>query len=132
MRVAVGAEPDIMAACRQARQLAERLGFSRTGAYHVATAASELAANLWIHGGGGLFLAEAVVADLSGDRVIGIELRAEDRGPGIADLDLALTEGYSTGSGLGCGLPGVRRLMDDFSIDSGPGRGTRVRAVKWR
>ncbi|AFL72403.1 anti-sigma regulatory factor [Thiocystis violascens] len=131
--VSVGAEPDIMAACRQARQLAEALGFSRTAAYHIATAASELAANLLCHAGGGLLQVRSLT-DPCGldDNVLGLELLARDQGPGIADLTLALTEGYSTGKGLGCGLPGVKRLMDDFAIESAPGRGTCVKAVKWR
>jgi serine/threonine-protein kinase RsbT len=131
VRVPIGSEPDIMAASRQARLLAERLGFSRSAAYHVATAASELANNLLTHAGGGLLSAHALDDSASCGR-LGLELLAEDEGPGIADPELALTEGYSTGSGLGCGLPGVKRLMDDFSLESRPGGGTRVRAVKWR
>jgi serine/threonine-protein kinase RsbT len=121
-----------MEACRQARQLAERLGFSRSAAYHVATAASELAANLFIHGGGGMLQIRPL--DHAGPlgQTQGLELLAEDQGPGIADPALALTDGYSTGQGLGCGLPGVKRLMDEFAIESRPGPGTRIRAVKWR
>jgi serine/threonine-protein kinase RsbT len=131
VRVLIGSEPDIMAASRQARLLAERLGFSRSSAYHVATAASELANNLLTHAGGGLLSAN-VLDDNTGCGRLGLELLAEDEGPGIADAELALTEGYSTGSGLGCGLPGVKRLMDDFSLESRHGGGTRIRAVKWR
>lgn len=131
VRVLIGSEPDVMAASRQARLLAERLGFSRSSAYHVATAASELASNLLTHAGGGLLCASPLVDCSDADR-LGLELLAEDEGPGIADPELALTEGYSTGKGLGCGLPGVKRLMDEFSLESRPGGGTRVRAVKWR
>ncbi|MBK1719112.1 anti-sigma regulatory factor [Thiocystis violacea] len=131
VRVLVGVEQDVMSACRQARQLAETLRFSRTAAYHIATAASELAANLLIHAGGGLLQASALLNPTLDGETLGLELLAEDQGPGIADLALALTEGYSTGHGLGCGLPGVKRLMDEFGIESRPGVGTRIRAVKW-
>lgn len=97
-------------------------------AAHVATAASELANNLWMHtsGGGQIRLRWLASAARSG-----VELRADDSGPGIPDLALAMTEGYSTGGGMGCGLPGVERLMDDFDIQSGPGRGTQVVTHKW-
>ena len=129
--VPIASEPDVMAASRQARLLAERLGFSRSSAYHIATAASELAHNVLIHGGGGCLKVRAQFTHPD-PSVIGLELLAEDEGPGIADPELALTEGYSTGTGLGCGLPGVRRLMDEFSLEPRPGGGTRVKAVKWR
>ncbi|SDX38655.1 serine/threonine-protein kinase RsbT [Allochromatium warmingii] len=124
-------ESDVMAASRQARQLAERLGFSRSAAYHIATAASELANNARLHAGGGWLYANALF-DATGETVIGLELIVEDSGPGIADPELALTDGYSTGSGLGCGLPGVKRLMDAFSLEAVPSGGVRVRAIKWR
>ncbi|EXJ13914.1 anti-sigma regulatory factor [Imhoffiella purpurea] len=128
--VRVETEPDIAAACREIRWLAERMGFARSPAYYLATAASELATNLLIHAGGG-WLRAASVAGRHPNEPPGIELVAEDAGPGIADLALALTEGYSTAGGLGCGLPGVERLMDVFAMDSRPGHGTRVRAIKW-
>lgn len=97
-------------------------------AAHVATAASELANNLWMHAqrGGVVQLRQVSRGERSG-----VELCAEDDGPGIADTALALTEGYSTGGGMGCGLPGVQRLMDEFELDSTMGRGTRVVARKW-
>ena len=95
---------------------------------HVATAASELANNLWMHTRAG---GEVRLAWLESAGRCGVELVACDDGPGIADIPLALTEGYSTGGGMGCGLPGVQRLMDDFDIDSRPGSGTRVVARKW-
>lgn len=121
-----------MAACRQARQLAEALGFSRTAAYQVAIAVSELATNLLVHAGGGLVQVNPIPHALPHGEPLGLELLAEDRGPGIFDLSLALTEGYSTRGTLGCGLPGVERLMDDLAIRSEPGNGTQIRAVKWR
>jgi serine/threonine-protein kinase RsbT len=97
-------------------------------AAHVATAASELANNLWMHADHGGCVSVVLLRGAGGT---GVELVAEDQGPGIADLALAMTEGYSTAGSLGCGLPGVQRLMDEFSIDSAPGRGTRVVARKW-
>lgn len=111
-------------------------GLSALLAAHVATAASELANNLWMHTlrGGTLSLHkldhDPCRLPLLHPRQ-GVELVATDDGPGIADLALALSEGYSTGGGMGCGLPGVQRLMDDFDIQSSPGAGTRVRARKW-
>ncbi len=129
--MAINAEADIQAACRAARQLAETLGFSRAAAYHIATAASELAANVLFHGGGGWLHAQALF-DAQTQQALGLEVLALDHGPGIADIALALTEGYSTGKGLGCGLPGVKRLMDDFMIESAVGAGTCVKAIKWR
>lgn len=131
IEVLIVSESDVMSASRQARLLAERLGFTRSSAYHIATAASELAANMLTHASGGRLRA-GVRTDHPDPTVIGLELLAEDEGPGIPDPELALTEGYSTGKGLGCGLPGVKRLMDDFSLEPRPGGGTRVRAVKWR
>jgi serine/threonine-protein kinase RsbT len=96
-------------------------------AAHVATAASELANNLWMHARGG----RVQLAWRRTDGRDGVELIADDDGPGIADVALALTEGYSTGGGMGCGLPGVKRLMDEFSIAARPTGGTRVQACKW-
>jgi serine/threonine-protein kinase RsbT len=95
---------------------------------HVATAASELANNLWMHSRRGGRVSLALSGEGAGR---GVELRADDDGPGIADITRAMSEGYSTGGGLGCGLPGVQRLMDEFTIDSAAGRGTRVVARKW-
>jgi len=119
-------ESDIAVAVRHARQVAESVGFSKVTASYVATAASELAANLFFHGGGGTFVARTLP-----DRP-GLELLASDNGPGIADIDKALQDGYSTTGSLGFGLPGVKRLMDEIEIDSQPNRGTTVRARKWR
>jgi serine/threonine-protein kinase RsbT len=93
------------------------------------TAASELGRNTFLHGGGGSAWL-AVVTNAAGRR--GIRLRFVDQGPGIADLALALKDGYSTGNGLGLGLSGSRRLADEFEIDSAPGRGTRVVIISWK
>lgn len=123
--VSVESEAQVMEACRRARQLAEQAGFPQVAAYHVATAASELASNLLRHAGSGKFTATLQ------KNPVGIVLCAEDHGPGIADLARALEDGFSTQGGLGCGLPGVKRLMDEFTILSTPGIGTRVAATKW-
>lgn len=125
-RVPVGTESDIAEAVRLARRVAQSLGYNTTDASYIATAAAELASNLFVHAKDGVFEARRL------DQPPGIELVTVDKGPGIQDVALALREGYSTAGGLGCGLPGVQRLMDSLEIDTAPGRGTRVRARKWR
>jgi serine/threonine-protein kinase RsbT len=92
------------------------------------TAASELARNTFEHGGGGHVRVE--VLDAPPRR--GLRLVFEDRGPGIANVELALKDGYTTGTGLGLGLGGAKRLVNEFAIESGPGKGTRVTVVRWR
>lgn len=121
-------ESDVAHVIASARRFCRARGLAPMLAAHVATAASELANNLWMHStqGGRITLALRQSA-----RGRGVELESQDQGPGIADLSLALREGYSTGGGLGCGLPGVQRLMDDFHIESAAGAGTRVVACKW-
>ena len=111
---------------REARSLAARVGFNLVDAETVALAVSELAANLLRYAPGG----ELKVTTCSGETGEGIVIESRDSGPGIADVDLALQDGYSTGGGLGSGLPAVRRLMDDFAITTGP-TGTRIEARKW-
>ena len=91
------------------------------------TAASELARNTLVHGGGG----RAEVESVSNGSRRGIRIRFVDEGPGIPDVDWALTDGYSSGGGLGLGLSGARRLMDEFQLTTAPGAGTTVTAVKW-
>lgn len=122
----IALESDIAAAMRLARRVATELGFSDSEISYVATAASELAANLFIHAGGGTFEVRLMESST------GLALVTEDCGPGIANIDLALQEGYSTAGGLGCGLPGVRRLMNTLEIESVPGQRTLIRASKWR
>lgn len=120
----VRAEADVAAAMRLARGYAERHGFAPTAAMYIATAATELASNLWIHAGGGVLTVEWLA------HPAGLALSTQDDGPGIADTALALTDGYSTAGGLGCGLPGVGRLMDTLQIAARPGGGTVIRAWK--
>lgn len=129
-------ECDVAPVIAAAQRFCAAQGASAVMAAHVATAASELANNLWLHAerGGRISLLALArgPADAAGQvPERGVELRAEDDGPGIADPRLALTEGWSSAGGMGCGLPGVQRLMDDFELDTALGRGTRVVARKW-
>ncbi len=119
-----------VAQARQAAQaLAEAIGFKQVATYYVATCVSELANNLFFHAAPGGTITLAVVRRSD---AIGIEVIAEDDGPGIPDVELAMQDGYSTSGGLGGGLPGVKRLMDEFEITSTVGVGTRVVARKWQ
>jgi len=114
---------------RQAvRQRAIELGFSLVDQTKIVTAASELARNTIQHGGGGTALIEAVN---DGARR-GLRLTFEDQGPGIADIDLAMKDGFTTAGGLGLGLSGAKRLSNEFSIVSAPSRGTRVVITRWK
>jgi serine/threonine-protein kinase RsbT len=126
--VAINAEGDIVAARRTVRGLAMEMGFGLTDVTRIVTAASELARNIFKYGGGGVMRWRHV--EKAGRP--GIELKFIDHGPGIADIDLALQEGYSTGRGLGLGLPAARRLMDEMDIQSSVGTGTEITLKKWR
>lgn len=126
LQIPIAADPDIVRARGSARELAERLGFSRTDLTVLATAVSELCRNIVRFAGSGELLVELLDAPRPGVRVT-----ARDRGPGIAHLDAALRDGVSTYGGLGLGLPGVRRLMDDFAVSSEPGAGTTVTITLW-
>ena len=126
--VPVASANDIVTARLQGRVLAEQLGFSPGEATLVATAISELARNIVQYAGNGDIL---VRSSVNGTRR-GIVVVARDRGPGIADVKLAVRPGYSTSGGLGLGLPGVRRIVDDFRIVSTPQDGTTVTVTKWR
>jgi serine/threonine-protein kinase RsbT len=120
--------PDDIVTARQAgHHLARDLGFSLTDVTMIATAISELARNITSYAGHGAI--RVVIADREGRKALVV--RAEDDGPGIADVERALEDGYSTGRGLGLGLPGARRLMDRMVVDSAPGRGTVVETWKW-
>jgi serine/threonine-protein kinase RsbT len=114
---------------RQAvRKKAISLGFGLVDQTKFVTAASELARNTLDHGGGGSVLLEMVQRD----RKSGIRLIFEDQGPGIANMELALTDGYTTGNGMGLGLSGSKRLSHEFEIESQPGQGTKVSIVRWK
>ncbi|HEX2283086.1 MAG TPA: ATP-binding protein [Thermomicrobiales bacterium] len=120
------ADVDVERIRRQARALATHTGFGRHDAEAIRIAVSELATNLLRYAPGG----ELVVSVVSGANRVGILIQSSDPGPGIADVELALRDGYSTSGGLGSGLPGVCRLMDDFAIVSSPS-GTSIEARKW-
>jgi serine/threonine-protein kinase RsbT len=123
----IGREEDIFLVRRKARDLAKERGFDTFAIAALTTACSELARNAWVHGGGG----DAVIEELDDGGRMGIRVSFRDQGPGIADVDRVLIGGYSTARSLGLGLSGTRRLVDEFSLDSAPGRGTRVVIVKW-
>jgi serine/threonine-protein kinase RsbT len=126
IRISIHADGDIVAARQAARELASRLGFSKTDLTLIATAVSEVARNIVRFAGSG----EVVIELVDGARR-GVRVLARDTGPGIADVEKALADGYSTYNGLGLGLPGARRLMDEFAIVSEIGRGTTVTMTKW-
>lgn len=119
---------DVVAVRQAVRQRAVELAFNLVDQTKIVTAASELARNTLQYGGGGTVTLEAL--DLGGRR--GLRLTFEDQGPGIADITLAMKDGYTTGTGLGLGLSGARRLSSEFHIDSRVGEGTRVTIVRWR
>jgi serine/threonine-protein kinase RsbT len=121
-------ETDVVLVRQAARKWAADLGFSLVDQTKIVTAASELARNTLIHGGGGSVRLEALAEGVRK----GLRLTFEDQGPGIPDIELALKDGYTTGSGLGLGLSGSRRLMTEFEIVSRVGEGTRVTVTKWK
>ena len=119
---------DVVAVRQMVREWAVAVGFGLVDQTKIVTAASELARNLVVHGGGGTVRLEA----LNDDRRRGLRLVFEDQGKGIPDIELALKDGYTTGPGLGLGLGGAKRLSNEFAIDSAPGQGTRVAITRWR
>jgi len=128
IRVAIDSDQDIVLARQRGRALAAELGFSPVDATFVATAISELARNILAYARKGQISMRALHA--SGRN--GIRIIASDKGPGIPDVRRAMRDGFSTSGSLGLGLPGVRRLVDEFEIRSQPGRGTIVTVTKWR
>ena len=124
----VRAEHDVVSVRHEVRKWAIGLGLSLVDQTKIVTAASELARNTLSYGGGGTARLETLQ---EGSRV-GLRLTFEDTGPGIADLTLALTDGYTTGGGLGLGLSGSKRLVNEFDIWSKPGEGTRVTITRWK
>jgi serine/threonine-protein kinase RsbT len=128
IRVSINSDQDIVAARQRGRALAAEIGFSATDATLIATAISELARNIVSYARKG----EVTLRVVRGSSRQGILVIASDDGPGIANIPQALRDGFSTSGSLGLGLPGVRRLMDEFQIDSRPGRGTTVTVKKWK
>lgn len=126
-RIRISGDHDVAVAVTQARQKSASVGFDESTCCRIATAVSELARNILKYADEG----DIVLRPHGRPFKQGIEVRAEDRGPGIGDVELALRDRYTTGRSLGLGLPGVRRLMDEFDIDTRPGEGTRVTVRKW-
>jgi serine/threonine-protein kinase RsbT len=127
-QIAVDADTDIITARAHARHLASELGFSTTDATLIATAISEVARNLIHHADGGT----VVMTPVRNGMRAGLAIEVRDEGPGILDVEAALGAGYAARSGLGLGLPGARRLMDEFAIETSPETGTVVKMAKWR
>ena len=127
VRLRISSEPDAMRPVMEASRLAREMGFGPQEAQAISTAVSELARNILKYAGTG----EVAIEEAQSGRRMGIQIIARDRGPGIADVEAAMQDHFSSGGTLGLGLPGVKRMMDDFEIDSAPGRGTRVVIRKW-
>lgn len=125
--LSIGTEDDIILVRRKVRDVAQGCRFNVFGASAVTTAASELARNVWVHAGRG----EARVERIEADGRQGVRLEFRDQGPGIADVARALSGGFSTARSMGLGLSGSKRLLDEFSIETELGRGTRITAIKW-
>lgn len=121
-------EEDVVSARQWVRKWAEEARFSLVDQTKIVTAASELARNTVVHGGGGLMRMQL----LSEGARMGLRLEFEDQGPGIPDMELALRDGYTTGGGLGLGLGGAKRLVNQFELQSKPGAGTRVAVTRWK
>lgn len=128
LRVEIAENEDVVVVRQRAREQSQRAGFSLLETTKVVTAASELARNTLEHGGGGY--AELEVCTDGTRR--GVRMRFVDEGPGIPNVDQALSDGFTTGKGLGLGLGGSRRLVNEFEIQTTPGRGTKVTVVKWK
>ena len=127
VRVAIRTDADVVTARQEARTMGASLGLSSTDLTLLATAISEVARNITTYAVEG----EVRLRLVSDGGRRGIEVIAVDEGPGIADVERAMQDGYTTGNGLGLGLPGTRRLVDDFELETAPGAGTTIRLVKW-
>jgi serine/threonine-protein kinase RsbT len=128
IHVPISSDADLVLARAEGRALAERLGFSRTDATLIATAISEIARNIVVHVGRG----EIVMRPIYNDSRYGLVVIARDNGVGIRDVETALEDGYASRGGLGLGLPGARRLMDEFEVETERDKGTIVTMTKWR
>ena len=126
-RIQIQQDYDVVAARQKGRELAGKIGFTGSDLTLIATAISELARNIVTYAGRG----EIIFTFVNNGERPGLAIVARDDGPGIADIELAMRDGHSTGGSLGLGLPGARRLMDEFEITSGVGRGTTVTLRKW-
>jgi serine/threonine-protein kinase RsbT len=126
--LSIASDDDIVRVRQRVRDWALQLGFGLVDQTKLVTAASELARNTLVYGHGGTLLVESLLNESKR----GLRLTFEDHGPGIADVDQALKDGFTTGSGLGLGLGGARRLSQDFQVTSKPGEGTRVVIGRWK
>jgi serine/threonine-protein kinase RsbT len=126
--VRIADSTDIVTARQRGRELAGQIGFNGSDLTVIATAISELARNIVLYAGRG----EIVLLQITEGSRHGLMIVGRDQGPGIQDLTQAMRDGFSTSGGLGLGLPGVKRLMDEFAIVSAPGRGTTVTGKKWK
>ena len=126
--VPIASSSDVVLARQKVRQWAIEMKFTLVDQTKLVTAASELARNTLDHGKGGQMVIEQVENSIKS----GLKLVFEDRGPGISDLNAALRDGYTTGGGMGLGLGGSKRLVNEFQIESEPGKGTRVTVVRWK
>ncbi|TFB13237.1 anti-sigma regulatory factor [Filobacillus milosensis] len=124
--VPITKEWDIVGARQSGRNMARDLGFGSVDQARIATAISELARNIYLYAGSG----EVSFEEVQGEAPVGIKIIASDNGPGIKDITKVMEDGYSTSGGLGAGLPGVKRLMDDFDMESNE-EGTKITIVKW-
>ncbi|MCX4216343.1 MULTISPECIES: anti-sigma regulatory factor [Pseudomonas] len=120
-------EQDVVLARQQARKLATECGMRLIDLTKLVTAVSELARNTMVYGGGG----DMDWQILDDNHKVGLRLTFRDEGPGIADIKLAMTDGWTSGSGLGLGLTGAKRLVDEFELDTAPGKGTRITITRW-
>jgi serine/threonine-protein kinase RsbT len=121
-------DTDVVAARHGVREWAREIGLTVLDLTKVVTAASELARNAIVHGGGGVMCLQ-MVRQTNRD---GLRMTFSDRGPGIAEVDRAMKDGYSTGGGMGIGLPGAKRLVNEFDLSSTPGEGTSITIVRWK
>lgn len=124
----LASEADVVRVRQAVRAAAVAASLSLVDQTKLVTATSELARNTLVYGGGGRVL----VQTLDRDRRRGVVVEFVDEGPGIADVDLAMTDGWTSGSGLGLGMSGAKRLVDEFDLETTPGRGTSVRVTKWK
>lgn len=123
----INIEQDVVLARQTARKLATECGMRLIDLTKLVTAVSELARNTMVYGGGG----DMDWQILDDDHKVGLRLTFRDEGPGIADIKLAMTDGWTSGSGLGLGLTGAKRLVDEFELDTEPGKGTRITITRW-
>lgn len=126
--VTVSADADLVLTRNRVRAFAKHAGMGLVDETKLITAASELTRNMLLYAGGG----SVSIENVESEEKTGVRIVFEDVGPGISDLTLALTDGYSSANSLGLGLPGARRLVDEFDIKSQPGQGTRIMVTKWK